>query len=391
MDRDASPPRTKPVGFHQRFVGEVAQKPKYVGSANYTQNIRLTEAVKKYKLANKSFVFPSVRTSHGNNDICRKCGKWCTQQRDDNSFGEYHCLIGHYRRAFPERARVREADPMQQDTASYPYPFFCNDCFGQHFSKQADGGEAWVLGKLFDVSHVLVVNRDWTFRVEHKLKLFAPPPSIKAIVATAPRRLLYAAGKITNTEWRRTERMPYDPDQIHDYRHPNYMETDLTYVGPYPIACDHKCWHTVPHAAANAVPGDVGDCAGNDDIKLTLSDVVENSQSQIRACEIFYARLDVVDCFGTFSEIGYAAALKKPIYLDIDPTLETAHEWWFLAQQALRSPLCESDIKRIPLWAYFKLDEDAPTGTLDQYRNYLQNVAAPKAVYIDYEKEEGEE
>lgn len=130
----------------------------------------------------------------------------------------------------------------------------------------------------------------------------------------------------------------------------------VRYGGPFAISDDHGCFH-LPDSRHGCGPswgcaGDFIDEAGNtvevDDEGLAGFDVVERCLRQIRGCDAVHAYIDSLDCFGTFAEIGYAAACGKPIYLVIDPKLKPAErfpteddprryekfELWFVASLA---------------------------------------------------------
>lgn len=385
--------------FHKLFSAIARQKPKITSDFYHQDHIKVTKPVYEHCIKTaqnmRLFAFPSIRNAKGSNDICRRCGQWCTSPHTNNKYGEYYCIIGQYRVDLVERERNNEEDPMVAGTASYPYPFFCKSCFEGIYIPQVQNYCTWVLGKLFDVDKILVVNREWTplfvkGLTPRRLELAKKPIKNPADPKHSHHRFFYAAGKISGTEWRDTRYMHVDAENIRTYQHHGYKETDLVYVGPYPIGCDHKCWHSVPHAAANKCTIG-GDCAENNNIQLSLGDVVENSQSQIRICEIFYARIEETDCFGTFSEIGYASAFGKAIYIDMAPNLKAAPDMWFLAKQSLRSPICDNDIKRIPVWKHFTPNLSSETSLVEQYKVYLMSLARPPHFPPNYPFQSSEE
>lgn len=375
----------KKSGFHTLFAAMVKQKRKVMADSKYYEFFRPEKQVWEYEIrtpTNRVHAFPSVRNSAGSNDICRYCGEWCAPRFTTNKYEKYYCLIGQYRVDIPERERANEEDPMAVGISSYPYPFLCKQCFDGIYLPQVNTYSTWVLGKLFDIEKILVVNHEWTPQfvkglTPRRLEIAKNPPKNPRDPMSIHRRFFYAAGKISGTYWRDTREMHVEPENMRTYQHHRYKGTDLVYIGPYPIGCDHKCWHSTPHAAAN----DFGANCGDVGVELGLSDVLENSQSQIRICEIFYARIEETDCFGTFSEIGYASAFGKAIYIDMDPNLKTATDMWFLAEQSLQSSICDNDIRRIPLWKHFKPDFESEIPLVEQYKSYLRHLTKPPNVF----------
>lgn len=127
------------------------------------------------------------------------------------------------------------------------------------------------------------------------------------------------------------------------------------YWGPLALACDHGCIHKGLHGQISPMPcaengffsteghdvpflyeahdyGGHGDytMAGLPEHVLPLA-VVSRCLSQIKAADFLYAWIDSPDCYATYMEIGYALALHKGIYIQVDeklrPDLET--ELWY--------------------------------------------------------------
>ena len=163
--------------------------------------------------------------------------------------------------------------------------------------------------------------------------------------------ILYAAGKIGKNDWRGI-RMGSGEEGMggmfadRDFLIP--LGSDLFYGGPFFRGCDHGCTHG-PRTHAATYECSTGDPRGFLDFHEAQDQLLSNSQFQIQRCDIFFARLTSSDAFGTFSEIGYASALGKPILLsvsEINPKI--LQEMWFLVRMSLASPLCNRMLDAIP-------------------------------------------
>lgn len=68
------------------------------------------------------------------------------------------------------------------------------------------------------------------------------------------------------------------------------------------------------------------------DMCLNMSQVNSLCLNLIAANPRFFAHIDRLDCYGTLSEIGYAAALGKPIFITIDERLGESRirDLWFM-------------------------------------------------------------
>jgi len=89
------------------------------------------------------------------------------------------------------------------------------------------------------------------------------------------------------------------------------------YVGPYFVSCDHQCFHgSQTHGAATRY--DLDAVSDEQDWQLRWYQHQKLSilcRKAIALCDMFFAWIDSEDAYGTIAEIGYAAALDKPIYL----------------------------------------------------------------------------
>jgi hypothetical protein len=171
---------------------------------------------------------------------------------------------------------------------------------------------------------------------------------------------LYCAGKIAPNDWRdhlfgtrdvggwgdqsrgwNTD----EPDAPRFYGrgnggdHPHWR-----YAGPFFISCDHGCGHgPASHGCAIGVSeqdlalfnglGASGGCIFGSWPTPHRGQVLKASLSCIRAADLVFVWIgsDFASAHGTIAEIGYAAALKKPIYAARSPEMATSNlvELWF--------------------------------------------------------------
>lgn len=127
---------------------------------------------------------------------------------------------------------------------------------------------------------------------------------------------IYFAGKISKNDWR--EKITnFDVGNVLDGSYEGSLQlrngVDIgdgdRYVGPFFVSCDHGCYHGPNSHGAGAGQEGCG-CA-----HLTRAMVHRMCLDGIRRCDVLYAWIDSKDCFGTISEIGYAAALGKRIWI----------------------------------------------------------------------------
>jgi len=107
----------------------------------------------------------------------------------------------------------------------------------------------------------------------------------------------------------------------------------ITYIGPFAIGCDHGCYHRNFHGISwesreqNSFPV----CGGGDINPIPPYAVVISCTNQIRRCDLFYAYIDSLDCYGTIAEIAIAAENKKEIYIEINEKIKKQiREMWFV-------------------------------------------------------------
>lgn len=81
------------------------------------------------------------------------------------------------------------------------------------------------------------------------------------------------------------------------------------YGGPFFISCDHGCAHGPGrHAASGSCYDD-----GHDRLLSWRPKIWAANRALIERADRVFAYIDETDCFGTLIELGYAAALKKPL------------------------------------------------------------------------------
>lgn len=144
---------------------------------------------------------------------------------------------------------------------------------------------------------------------------------------------VYLAGKIGKNDWRhsifkglRDSEMAVEKDLIQEKVFCDKFE----YNGPYFISCDHGCYHGENlHGRGKLNDG----CEENGD---SHKNTLEKCLKWIETSDLIFVWLDSKDAYGTISEIGYAKALNKPIYLAIDKKMgkEVIRDLWFIQQMA---------------------------------------------------------
>jgi hypothetical protein len=138
--------------------------------------------------------------------------------------------------------------------------------------------------------------------------------------------IIYFAGKIGPNDWRtklfggRVGAAPNNGEN--PYGFDRLLDETLTrdhgqflYGGPFFISCDHGCAHG-PNSHGAAPTGCLIGAA--DDGRLEMQgQIFQVNSARIRRADFIFAYVNELDCFGTLIEIGYAAALHKPICVGI--------------------------------------------------------------------------
>lgn len=145
---------------------------------------------------------------------------------------------------------------------------------------------------------------------------------------------IYFAGPVTGNHWR-GEMLSNARIMSEGYSFLN----DFYYWGPFAVSDDHGCYHDVDQGSLHGM-GPVAGCSGifkkntpdtdflfNEYEEISSnymehyhnqSSTVERCLMQIDSCSMVIGYIDSLDSYGTFAELGYAAAMGKPIYLFIN-------------------------------------------------------------------------
>ena len=133
--------------------------------------------------------------------------------------------------------------------------------------------------------------------------------------------IIYFAGKIGRHDWRcelfGARIGGVDDDygfrSLLDETHVRDMGP-FAYGGPFFISCDHGCAHGP--ASHGAEPKGCLDGAA-EGVLETHRAIWRVNRARIRRADLVFAYINETDCFGTLIELGYAAALNKPITIGI--------------------------------------------------------------------------
>jgi nucleoside 2-deoxyribosyltransferase len=130
------------------------------------------------------------------------------------------------------------------------------------------------------------------------------------------RPAIYLAGKISQNGWRSHLvdcRGLTHPDETRALFDENYhvKHDGFIYGGPFFISCEHGCAHG-PNSHGVAATGDSPCLFGVPEQQRRVYEI--NKKRLLRADYIF-AHIETADCYGTFVELGMAAAQGKPIFI----------------------------------------------------------------------------
>ena len=135
---------------------------------------------------------------------------------------------------------------------------------------------------------------------------------------------IYLAGKISKYNWRNEI---LKDSRIDESKAPYILEEGFEYTGPYFLSCDHGCYHgdeTHGRRLINA-------SACSDDYKNESREgTISKCYQWIDNADILFCWIDDITAYGTFTEIGYASAKNKVIYIACDKKIEQESlEIWF--------------------------------------------------------------
>ena len=146
---------------------------------------------------------------------------------------------------------------------------------------------------------------------------------------------VYLAGKIEPNGWRqklidiRNNFFGEEKDKIRNGITIKYND-HINITGPFFLSCDHSCYHG--NNSHGVGLNSHGDCYGLTD-HFSEDEVKEICLNQIKKSDVIFAYINDDTCYGTLYEIGYAAALNKPILLLFDSN-KRRNNMWFIANRA---------------------------------------------------------
>ena len=151
-------------------------------------------------------------------------------------------------------------------------------------------------------------------------------------------KIIYLAGKISHNCWRHSIVKNLREVSISDgtygvvpigYIMEKAIGYKHSYSGPYFIGCDHGCSH------GENKHGNGNGCMQRwDNEETRKDDVVTNCLVGIEQCNVFFAYINSLDCYGTLAEIGYAFSKGKKIYIAMDKEYP---DLWFVQNMAVKT------------------------------------------------------
>jgi hypothetical protein len=165
-------------------------------------------------------------------------------------------------------------------------------------------------------------------------------PAVPAVGTT-----FYLCGKIEKDDWRHqlvNYELRDEPYPLFAYRRGAPIIQDglgkgLHYGGPFFIGCDHGCYHG-PNShgvSANSEHFCIEEFDEGPQIsppfKEFSTEVTKNCLTSIAHASIIFAWIDDLSAYGSLAELGYARALKKPIWLAWPKPLP---DLWFIWEMA---------------------------------------------------------
>lgn len=149
---------------------------------------------------------------------------------------------------------------------------------------------------------------------------------------------VYFAGKISKNDWRHTivyENIDADTHRWfisldEDYiDFPVVLNNTFEYCGPYFLGCDHGCYHGDNTHGVGCGKNYNSTCSGRGE-GLSRSRVISKCYKWIDSSDIVFCWVDDITAYGTFTEIGYATAKNKPVYIACSSKIkEESMDIWF--------------------------------------------------------------
>ena len=146
---------------------------------------------------------------------------------------------------------------------------------------------------------------------------------------------VYLAGKIEPNGWRqkiidiRNNFFGEEKDKIRNGITIKYND-HINITGPFFLSCDHSCYHG--NNSHGVGLSSYNDCYGLSD-HFTEDEVKHICLKQIKKSDVIFAYINDDTCYGTLYELGFAAALNKPILLLFDSN-KRRKNMWFIANGA---------------------------------------------------------
>lgn len=133
---------------------------------------------------------------------------------------------------------------------------------------------------------------------------------------------IYFAGKISKYNWRNQLLNKFRIDEEDE----PYIIDEFEYTGPFFISCDHGCYH-----GDNTHGRLIDENAMCSDFHYeTRGRTISKCYKWIDEADIVFCWIDDITAYGTFTEIGYAFAKNKIIYIACDEKIsKESIEIWF--------------------------------------------------------------
>lgn len=166
---------------------------------------------------------------------------------------------------------------------------------------------------------------------------------------------IYLAGKIGKHDWRhelvknlrnlnyRDKATITNPNGFTTLGVPGVVRGGHHYAGPFFLSCDHSCAHVPGHHGFN-INGCTESAASHSELQMGgRGSAYFHAIEGIEACDVLFAWIDSVDCYGTIAEIGYACALAKP-YVLIGFS-QKFDDLWFVERMALATGIYSNAVE----------------------------------------------
>ena len=95
------------------------------------------------------------------------------------------------------------------------------------------------------------------------------------------------------------------------------------YTGPFFVSCDHGCFHGENTHGSSAASHE-----SNLPSAMGQVNAYYRALDGIASCDLFFAWIDSLDCFGTLFEIGYATAIGKRVVVCTKLGFNSSQLWF---------------------------------------------------------------